>query len=389
MAILKNINESDTDYSVLSERNNYITDPLKTKGNLIGALGCCPDNFAQISRALKRASHQGQSKMIRHFVVAISPDDEGKLSNEELLKAARDISSSFKDCYVKYAVHTDTAHTHFHILVCNTRISDGKQISMSESDLKRFKEHCSSVLREYNLRPVEKLDKSDELLEINEDLFPKALTQEERVDILYDGVIEPQYNKPYYRSAPVQNCGNITTVNVILPPGTQGTVFPGRNGQLCCSFKPSPNYLQLPLGNIPQNNAVYGGNAIVGYPTFEQPSYSLDWYDQDPEWVRNVLPGNSKVNGYGFIREDIDDYDSCSNYNDCDDDDSYYSDEDNDSLDEWEDYDDEYQEIMPPPYDNKPLESVVSSDVQEEKFDPFVIIERKKEEKFDPFIFVK
>lgn len=50
MAILKNINESATDFNVLFERNNYVTDPLKTKGNLIGALKCCYKNFPKISQ---------------------------------------------------------------------------------------------------------------------------------------------------------------------------------------------------------------------------------------------------------------------------------------------------------------------------------------------------
>ena len=88
MAILKNINESGTNFDLLFKRTEYVTGYLKTKLNMIGAL---------------------------------------------------------------YAVHTDTAHTHFHIPVCNTRISDGSQISVN--DLWYFKEHCSSVLRRYGLKP--------------------------------------------------------------------------------------------------------------------------------------------------------------------------------------------------------------------------------------------
>lgn len=273
MAILKNITEPSTDFQVLFDRSNYVTDYSKTKYSLIGARGCFPENFPKISRSLKKLSHQENHKMLRHFVVAISPEDEGKLANDELLKVARKVAAFFKDCYALYAVHTDTAHTHFHILVCNTRISDGKQISISKSDLERFKEHCSAVLREFGLRPIEKLDKSDELPEINEDLFPKVLTQEERKAILYEGVDKPRYDKQqYYRSVPVQNCGNTTIVNIIIPPGTQGTLFQGRNGQPCLSFKPSPYCRQLPCGNIPQNNAVYGGNTTAGYPISELPS---------------------------------------------------------------------------------------------------------------------
>lgn len=331
MAILKNINESGTDFNVLFERNSYVTDPLKTRGDLIGAWGCCHENFPKISRALKRSSHQKDSKMLRHSVVAISPEDEGKIQNTELLKAARKIAGFFKDCYVLYVIHTNTAHTHFHVLVCNTHISDGKQISMSESDLECFKEHCSAVLREYGLRPIEKLDKSDDLLEINENLFPKALSQDERINILYEGVNEPRYDRPsYYRPAPVQNCGNITNINVIIPHGTQGTLFQGRNGQPCISFKPSPYYGQLPLGNIPQSNAVCDGNTAAGYTQPELPSCSSDWFDQDPEWIKDGQSGSPEGDDYRFTREDIadNDYDSPDDYDDYDDDDCYNGNDD-------------------------------------------------------------
>lgn len=361
MSILKNINESGTNFDVLFERNRYVTDPLKTKGDLIGALGCCHENFLKISRALKRSSHQKDSKMLRHFVVAISPEDEGKLQNTDLLKAARKVAAFFKDCYVLYAIHTDTAHTHFHVLVCNTRISDGKQISMSESDLKRFKEHCSSVLREYGLRPVEKLDKSDESLEINDDLFPKELSQEKRVSILYEGVNEPQYNKPYYRSAPVQNCGNTTTVNVFLPYGTQGTLFQGRNSRPCLSFKPS----QLPLTNIPQSNAVYDGNT-----TSDPTSSPSNWCDQEPDWAKDKQAVTTECDVHETVPEDI-------------------SDDDFDDYDRYDDYDDDgCQEIVQVSPDNKPLNGEASSDIQEEKFDPFVLVGKKNEDKFDPFVLV-
>lgn len=374
MAILKNISEQSKDFQVLFDRSDYITDYSKTKLSLIGAMGCFPENFPKISRSLKRLSHQENHKMLRHFVVAISPCDEGKLQNTELLKAARKVSGFFKDCYVLYAVHTDTAHTHFHMLVCNTRISDGKQISISDSDLECFKEHCSSVLREYGLRPIEKLDKSDELLEINDELFPKDLSQEERTAILYEGVDKPRYDKQqqYYHSAPVQNCGNTITVNVILPLGTQGTIFQGKNGQPCFSFKPSPYYRQLPYGNIPQNNAVYSGNTVVGYPTPELPSYSPDWYDQDPEWIKEEQSDNSEIDAYGFIQEEADNDDG--SFDDCDD---------------YDDDDDGYQEIVQTSHDNKPLSRGASSDIPEEKFDPFVFIEKKNEDKFDPFIFLE
>lgn len=368
MSILKNINESGRDFDVLFKRNIYVTDPLKTRGDLIGALGCCHENFPKISRALKRSSYQKDSKMLRHFVVAISPEDEGKLQNTDLLKAARRVAAFFKDCYVLYAVHTNTAHTHFHMLVCNTRISDGKQINMSDSDLKQFKEHCSSVLREYGLRPIEKLDKSDESPEISDDLFPKELSQDERTSILYNGISEPWYDKQQYcRPVPVQNCGNITNINVIIPHGTQGTLFQGRNGQPCISFKPSPYYGQLPPGNIPQSNAVCNGNTAAEYTQPELPSYSSGWFDQDPEWIKDEQSDSPEGDDYGFTREDIadNDYDSLDDCDDYDNDDRYNGNDDDGCQD---------IAVEIPPND-KPLNggAVAETEVSIDKINPLKI----------------
>lgn len=287
MAILKSITETGTDFDLLFERDEYITDLTKTNPNLIGALGCSHRNFPKICRALKRYSGQHNSKMLRHFVVSISPSDEKKLSNTELLKAARKISDFFKDSYVKYAIHTNTPHTHFHILVCNTRISDGKQISMSDSDLDCFKAHCSRILCEFGLEPVIKVDKTitNDPLEINEDLFPKALTQEERVKILYGDDQSCNTGKPYYGDRRYSPRYVNTTINLIIPPGTQGTLFQGRNGTPCVSFKPSIPYDRAYNGNIPQNGTSNVGNTEETRNTPRFPDNFADWSDEEPEWI--------------------------------------------------------------------------------------------------------
>ncbi|MCM1167407.1 MAG: relaxase/mobilization nuclease domain-containing protein [Lachnospiraceae bacterium] len=372
MAILKNINETGTDLALLFDRNDYVTAPLKTKLNLVGALRCSPENFPKISRSLKRLSHQENSKMLRHFVVSISPCDENKLSDAEILVVARKVSEFFKDCYVLYAVHKDTAHTHFHILICNTRISDGNQMSMSDSDLERFKEHCSSVLREHGLRPIEKMDKSDEQLEIDETLFPQPpaeLSQQERVDILYEGVDNQPFHKPYYgnyRPAPVQN---YITVNVLIPPGTQGTLFQGRNGQPCLSFKPSQTYYpQSPVGNIPHNGAVYGGNTLLpaGDPQF--PSDFSEWNEEEPAWLKDPQPVSNELDECEDVSYPYED--------ECDDDFDYrYDDLDNGCDDKGDEGDDDYVSppvVTVPPNGNGNVGAAAA--VSAEKTDPIVVI---------------
>lgn len=191
--------------------------------------------------------------------------------------------------YVKFAVHTNTPHTHFHILVCNTQISDGKQLNMSDSNLSRFKEHCSTALRECGLEPILKLDttNSGDPLEINEELFPKDLTQEEKVAILYDGTEKPR-QVPYYensRSVPIRNCGNIITVNVIVPFGTQGTMYFSRNGTPCVSFKPAAD--PGACNTAPQISSGNIGNT-VNERYYRQLAENLaDQDDSEPDWLRD------------------------------------------------------------------------------------------------------
>lgn len=289
MAILKNITEVGTDFDLLFKRDEYITDPVKTNRDLIGAQGCSHRNFPQLCRALKRYSGQHDSKMLRHFIVSISPCDEDRISNTELLKAARKISAFFRDCYVKYAIHTNTPHTHFHILVCNTRISDGKQISMSDGDLKEFKEHCSKILSEFGLEPVKKVDKfkTNDSLEINEDLFPKALTHEEQVEILYGDEPSRNTGKRYYGDRRYSPGYVNNTINVIIPPGTQGTLFQGRNGTPCISFKPSITYATAYNSNIPHNGAPDVGNIEAVCNTTQYYDSFSDWNDEEPEWINS------------------------------------------------------------------------------------------------------
>lgn len=303
MAILKNVSEIRTDSNVLFERSEYLTDPAKTRSEYIGALGCSPRLFPRLSRALKKISHKEDNKMLRHFVVSISPCDEGK-DKHLLMKAGREIAQFFKDCYALYSIHTNTEHTHIHIIICNTRISDGKQISVSDSDLERFKEHCSSVLRKYGFKPIEKIDSSAEgdPLEINELLYYPQMTQEERVNILYEGVsTDMSYGNSGYRR-PIQTSYVNNTVNVIIPPGTQGTLFQGRDGNPCISFKPSFDYLRY----VYYLNNYYGYAPQYGYAPLLS---NADIAPQGSQYYATSNTFNGQTGVDEELRDDGDQYD--------------------------------------------------------------------------------
>lgn len=93
MAILKSIAEPGIDFGVIFKRNKYVTDLAKTSPALIGARGCSMENFPTISCALKRFYRKGNHKMLRHFVVAISQEDEGNGISASCATAARYRSS--------------------------------------------------------------------------------------------------------------------------------------------------------------------------------------------------------------------------------------------------------------------------------------------------------
>lgn len=92
--------------------------------------------------------------------LSFSPEDNDKLTYEEVYNIAKEFAEKFFDGYqVMFAVHTDTPHKHVHFLVGNCHIETGKAYRRSQKDLQTmcefFGEQCmkrgltNSVRKDY------------------------------------------------------------------------------------------------------------------------------------------------------------------------------------------------------------------------------------------------
>ena len=92
--------------------------------------------------------------------LSFSPEDNDKLTYEEVFNIAREFAEKFFDGYqVMFAVHTDKPHKHVHFLVGNCHTETGKAYRRSQKDLQTmcefFGEQCmkrvltNSVRKDY------------------------------------------------------------------------------------------------------------------------------------------------------------------------------------------------------------------------------------------------
>ena len=93
--------------------------------------------------------------------LSFSPDDNDKLTYEEVFNIAKEFAEKFFDGYqVMFAVHTDKPHKHVHFLVGNCHTVTGKAYRRSQKDLQTmcefFGEQCmkrgliNSVRKDYD-----------------------------------------------------------------------------------------------------------------------------------------------------------------------------------------------------------------------------------------------
>ena len=92
--------------------------------------------------------------------LSFSPEDNDKLTYEEVFNIAKEFAEKFFDGYqVMFAVHTDKPHKHVHFLIGNCHIETGKAYRRSQKDLQTmcefFGEQCmkrglvNSVRKDY------------------------------------------------------------------------------------------------------------------------------------------------------------------------------------------------------------------------------------------------
>lgn len=136
---------------------------VKTAPNLYWGMGCDRDNYARdvlMTRNLFGKRPNGKSNLAFKMSISFSPDDNDKLTYDEVFRIAKEFADKYFQGYeVLFAVHTDKPHKHVHFLVGNCHIETGKAYRRSQKDLQTmcefFGEQCmkrgltNSVRKDY------------------------------------------------------------------------------------------------------------------------------------------------------------------------------------------------------------------------------------------------
>lgn len=155
---------------------------IKTAPHLCWDMNCNRDIYScdiLTTRALFGKRDNKRTNLAFKMSLSFSPDDNDKLTYEEVFNIAKEFAEKFFEGYqVMFAVHTDTPHKHVHFLIGNCHIETGKAYRRSQKDLKTmcefFGEQCmqrglvNSVRKDYynNDTDRDKETFKDELREV-------------------------------------------------------------------------------------------------------------------------------------------------------------------------------------------------------------------------------
>lgn len=142
----------------------YIANPEKTdNGRLIFTYGCSPDP-AQASKDFEaiRAGGTGLNTVLsQHFIQSFKP---GEITPERALEVGKELCEKFLKGEYQYflAVHTDTDHTHIHVIFNNVSRANGRtfesnmnQGKVKERAWKKLIDLSDEVCRRHHLSVVE------------------------------------------------------------------------------------------------------------------------------------------------------------------------------------------------------------------------------------------
>ncbi len=211
MSILKMVNKTCKAPGYTQKILAYIIDELKTMQQTLTG-GYAGGKSAEAMEIVKRLYHKEGGRQVIHAVLA--PSCDGYIDPKEYLKLAGYISQFFPDFQSCYAVHTDTKHTHIHIVFNSVNFKTGHKFSMSPSELNQFRQNCNIWLTKFGFHPITEsanaiwdrhdysLTQGFDFLEIPESLLPEPV-ELPSIDIFSDTVkTEPFYNPDY----PYRNC---------------------------------------------------------------------------------------------------------------------------------------------------------------------------------------
>lgn len=159
MAILKAINAKDSGRKKFVEMVDYVFNPSRNSEEDFSQV---IDEF-ELDTFVNRFLHvqQRRKRQFKQFVVSLEVEWPIDKADENILKGKLRLVLRSAEGYFanlgylsKGAIHLNTAHPHFHLLLETCNALTGKQFSQASSDLAAFKSYVSDQLFANGLKEV-------------------------------------------------------------------------------------------------------------------------------------------------------------------------------------------------------------------------------------------
>ena len=140
----------------------YIVNPEKTEGRtLVGCYNLMPDEADIVGNATKqmvdtkRAYDKTGGRQVYHYKISFAKDDA--VTPQLAMQIAREFCSSYlKDYEAVYAVHTDKAHMHFHVVFNSVAVATGLKYHYANGDWRRdLQPIVNGLCRKYGLSEID------------------------------------------------------------------------------------------------------------------------------------------------------------------------------------------------------------------------------------------
>lgn len=142
----------------------YITNPEKTRPELIKGFNCSPqhanEEFTLNKLLWDKAVEDGKNRMLVHFVQSFDVEDNitPELASEIASKLLQhEMFNGYQGIYV---THVDRQHIHTHFVIDTVNKENGKKWEMSKTQLQELKEYSDTLCREYNLSVCQKKEET-------------------------------------------------------------------------------------------------------------------------------------------------------------------------------------------------------------------------------------
>lgn len=143
MPIVKFANGKQNSVKQLKHLIKYITNPAKTRPDLIYGHGLFKGTAYENIMLTKQLANQNGGRQYIHWITSFDPKDN--ISPELAHELGKEFAKGFNDFQWLLATHTDRQHVHNHFILNSVNFKNGLKFSQSPGDLEKLKRNVNEI----------------------------------------------------------------------------------------------------------------------------------------------------------------------------------------------------------------------------------------------------